>query len=812
MTNIIKNSFRFIAGGAIAAFIAFGILSESAQAANNTKLEQFTDKEIDGLLAKINTELATLRTLTSTYQNKLNSFKSKSYTYSLSQAEAERIAKQSVTGNTPIPVGDTYDGVVKKLTDKLMAQTRNQKYSDFIKWNNGAATRILRWTKEEQATASNPRFQINLSIDFSDTDLHWDKIAGKARKQAGIERNPQNGADKAVAMAEGIESDLMAVVRQHSIVKNLLTALNPGNYVTLSCAVELEEGEECPVDKVIYTVTNENGKAQTGASKGCVPLPVKYAQIQTCILCPLFNVILNTDQTIATKSFNALASSFRSLILIVLALFVAYHTLMVVSAFTKQDTPKYLSTLMVQGFKVLVAAWLLTDPAYVYNYVINPLMQAGLEFGIELMLDKDANTATFKGLTDEEMSAMPSGVIGQNLLASVMASIKLFNRTAAQMPAIGSSLMCISTHAAAHILPDFSMLIEGALVFAFGWLIILAASFYLLDSVVRFGIFCALLPFLIASWPFKVTKQYANAGWKIFMNAFFNFVMMGIIIGLNSELIAQGLTGSKGGMDELEAAINGSNVDELKELMDISGTDFLVLVACCLFAFKLVAQINDLASDISGGGGGTAIGSKIGGLAAQAVKKTAKVAAGAAGSVGGAVYEASDAKAKVDAMKGKILGGVASVGAKIGLGAKANPNGAGGPRPQNSGFNGGGNQGGGNQGGGNGNPNNGGSGGENGGNSDNTEGNDEKGELIATDPDGNQTFSKTGEDGSKDANTYDKNGNLRHATHTDAQGNGFTKHFDENGKMTSQEQWSRGKDGKNHGTYTDYTNGSIEEF
>ena len=730
MTTMIKNSFRFIAGGVIAMFLVLGMLPESAQAANNTKLEQFTDKEIDGLLAKINTELATLRTLTSTYQNKLNSFKSKSYTYSLSQAEALRIAKQSVTGNTPIPVGDTFDGVIQKLADKLMAQSRTQKYSDFIKWNNGAATRILRWTKEEQATASNPRFKINLSIDFSDTDLHWDKIAGKARKQAGIERNPQNGADKAVAMAEEIESDLAAVVRQHSIVKNLLTALNPGNYVTLSCAVELKDGEECPVDKIIYTVTNEDGQAQTGASKGCVPLPVKYAQIQTCILCPLFNVILNTDQTIATKSFNALASSFRSLILIVLALFVAYHTLMVVSAFTKQDTPKYLSTLMVQGFKVLVAAWLLTDPAYVYDYVINPLMQAGLEFGLELMLDGDNNTQTFKGLTDEEMSAMPSGVIGQNLLASVMASIKLFNRTAAQMPAIGSSLICISTHAAAHILPDFSMLIEGALVFAFGWLIILAASFYLLDSVVRFGIFCALLPFLIASWPFKVTKQYANAGWKIFMNAFFNFVMMGIIIGLNSELIAQGLTGSKGGMDELEAAINGSNVDELKELMDISGTDFLVLVACCLFAFKLVAQINDLASDISGGGGGTAIGSKIGGLAAQAVKKTAFAAAGAAGATGGAVYEASGAKAKVDNMKGKVLGGVASVGAKIGLGAKANPNGAGGPRPQGGGFNGGGNQGGGNggSGGGNGGGNqgggNGGSGGGNGGgNSGNQGGN-----------------------------------------------------------------------------------------
>lgn len=692
MTTIIKNSFRFIAGGVIALLIALCLQIEPVYASNSGKLENFTDKEIDRLVAKANAELETLKQLVSTYHNKVNSFKSKQYTYNYSEAEAEKLAKQLVS-RAQTAAGQDYDTILKRQINSIMEKSHTQKYSDFIKWNNGSMTKELKWNKEEKNTASNPRFGLNLSVDFSDTDLHWDKVAGKARKQASIERNPQNGANKAVAMAEEVEESLMAVIKQHSVVKNLLTALNPANYVTLSCAIELKEGEECPDNKVIYTVTNENGKAQTGASKGCVPLPVKYAQIQTCVLCPLFNVILNTDQTIATKSFNALASGFRNLILIVLALFVAYQTLMVVSAFTKQDTPKYLSTLMVQGFKVLVAALLLTDPSYIYDYVINPLMQAGLEFGLALMFSGDATTETFKGLASDELAAMPSGVIGQNLLASVMAAIRLFNRTAAQMPAIGSSLICISTHAAAHILPDFSMLLEGALVFAFGWLIVMAASFYLLDSVVRFGIFCALLPFLIASWPFKVTKQYANTGWKIFMNSFFNFVMMGLIIGLNAELISQGLTGSKGGVDELEAAINASNVDELKELMDISGTDFLVLVACCLFAFKLVGQINDLASDIAGGGGGTAIGGKIGGLAAQAVKKTAKAAAGAAGTVGGAVggaaYEASGAKAKVNELKDKVLGGVASVGAKVGLGSKANPNGAGGaPKPQGSGAQG----------------------------------------------------------------------------------------------------------------------------
>lgn len=667
MTTI-KNSFRFIAGGVLALFIVSGALTESAFAAGGKRLQDFSEEEVKELAAKANKELDSLKSLLNTYHSKVNSFKSKQYSYNYSEAEATKLARQSVAYSQ----GATNYGVnLQTLTENIMKQSHSKKYSDFISWSNGSMTKELSWTQEERVTASNPALNISLSADFSDTDLHWDKVAGKARKQAGIELNPQNGANKAVAMAEEIEDALRDVTRQHSEVKNLLAALNPANYVTKSCLAEVKEGEECPTDKTVYTVTNQSGTAQTGASKGCPPLPVKYAEIQTCVLCPLFTVILNTDQTIATKSFHALSGGFKNLILIVLALFVAYHTLMVVSAFTKQDTPKYLSTLMVQGFKVLVAALLLTDPSYIYNYVINPLMQAGLEFGLALMLKGDSTSDAFKGLAAAEQASMPSGVIGQNLLASVMAAIKLFNRTAAQMPAIGSSLVCISFHEARNILPDFSMFFEGVLVYGFGWLIVLAASFYLLDSVVRFGIFCALLPFLIASWPFKVTKQYANTGWKIFMNAFFNFVMMGLIIGLNSELISQGLTGGSGGIDELEAAINGSNVDDLKELMDISGSDFLVLVACCLFAFKLVGQINELASDIAGGGGGTAIGGKIGGLAAQAAKKTASVAGNVAGKSLGGLYEVSGAKAKVANVKDKVAGKIATLGMKKGSGGSS---------------------------------------------------------------------------------------------------------------------------------------------
>ena len=127
--------------------------------------------------------------------------------------------------------------------------------------------------------------------------------------------------------------------------------------------------------------------AEKGASAGCKTLASRHEELRACILCPLFKVILITDQSIATKAFDALSGGFRNVIVMVLGLVIAYHTLILVSSFTKQDTPKYIGTLLLQTFKVLVAVLLLTNHKYIYDYLINPLMLAGLEFGIALLFN-----------------------------------------------------------------------------------------------------------------------------------------------------------------------------------------------------------------------------------------------------------------------------------------------------------------------------------------------------------------------------------------------------------------------------------------
>ena len=411
------------------------------------------------------------------------------------------------------------------------------------------------------------------------------------------------------------------------------------------------------------TGVDDNGKAVSGTMRGCKPLPARYAEINNCILCGMFKVILRTDQSMATMSYGTLAKSFRNVIIIVLALFIAYQTLLTVSAVTKQDVAKYLQTILIQAFKVLVAALFLTNAVYVYNFIINPLMEAGLEFGLSVI---DSNVLTHLAAEAKAAEgAISQGVISQNLLAKVLGTIVLFSKEAAELPTIGSALICVSVHAAspAFGLPDFSMFLEGLITYAFGWCIALACCFYLLDSVVRFGIFCTLLPFLIACWPFKVTAKYTKAGWDIFMNTFFNFVMMGVVLTMTSELISQAMTGGTGGKEELERVLNDDAVAELKTMMSLDGTKFLVLIACCIFAFKLVGQIGDLANQVSQTSGPTAknsIGGHLGGLAAQGAKKVAGAGIKAAGKITGASGAIAGVKdrlaAKNDAIRNKLAG------------------------------------------------------------------------------------------------------------------------------------------------------------
>lgn len=397
-----------------------------------------------------------------------------------------------------------------------------------------------------------------------------------------------------------------------------------------------------PIAEYYFIMEGDKFQSITGVTRGCVPLPAKLAESRSCIYCPLFKTIFNAAQSMSTKAYDKLAGPLANVMLIGFAIVIAFMVLKNVSSFTKQDAPKFVTELLVNMFKVLVAYYMLKNANIVYGYIVGPVLKAGFEFGSSLLFAKNDSYLAACDVS-KTLQGVSNGVMPAYLYTNLDCFIKAVQAEVAVPQSVGSSLMCVARNAGKesigpvrNVLWDFGMMFQGFAIWVMGWIISLAFAFYLIDATIQLGIIGALMPFLIACWPFKATRNYTSKGWGIFMNTFFVYVFMGLVVSINVELLGQGLTGSKGGFDAIMKALNGNNVQELKELLDIGFAGFLVLVACCLFAFKLTGQASDLAGTMAGGGG-PKIGANIGGLAYGAATKgvqgTLKTGLGAAKAV-----------------------------------------------------------------------------------------------------------------------------------------------------------------------------------
>lgn len=441
--------------------------------------------------------------------------------------------------------------------------------------------------------------------------------------------------------------------------------------ITKAAAVyETPDGQKVYMDKDMKSIG--------GLMEGCIPLPLKLEQSRKCILCPLFVILFNTAQTMSIASYNALAAGFKNLLLIGFALYVAFVTLKQVSSFTKQDGPKYISDLLTMSFKILLAYLVLTHVQELYRLILEPLLNAAMEFGGSFLFrsaDSNSSSSFMACASATQLGdgvTIAKGYYSAGLFAKVDCFVRSVQQELAVATSIGSSLMCVAQNEASHWfgLPDLTMLFSGLIIWCFSWLVCLAFGFYLIDAVVRLGVVGGLMPFLIAAWPFKLTSQYTSTGWKMFMNTFFTFVFLGLVVSVNIELGLQAVTGGEGGYDKIMELVNANEVKPLVDIMSIGLMGLLFLILCCIFGFKLCGEAVSLASQMSGGQGGT-IGSHIASLGAGAAKWGAVNTGKAVGKTAKSVGEASGVNDKIrqgkEVVGRKMYNGMAAVGRRLGL-------------------------------------------------------------------------------------------------------------------------------------------------
>lgn len=385
--------------------------------------------------------------------------------------------------------------------------------------------------------------------------------------------------------------------------------------------------EACPNGSYEYTdpesgelKCQEDQVGEEGKDRGCTDLNTRLNETKKCIFCPLFKVLYDAAHTMAQTATDKTAIPIRNVLIVGFAVYIAFSALGYVSSFTKQDAPKYLTGLLAMAFKVLIAFLLLSNVAELYTLFINPLLMAGLDFGGNLLF---ANGAANLAACKAQASGSMEGILPAGLYQGLECYIKAIQEEIAFAQAAGGAIWCFGMKelSSLNMGSGFGLLGQGAVVYLCALLLSLAFAFYLIDTVVQLGIFGALLCFLIACWPFKITAGYSKAGLQLLMNAFFVFIFMGVVVSINVALITESL--ATGGLGGLEEALNQNNIDVVKEILDWSFGGFLILLCCTIFGFKFCAQASVLAGQFAGGGGAE-IGRNIGGMIASPIVRGGK--------------------------------------------------------------------------------------------------------------------------------------------------------------------------------------------
>ena len=408
---------------------------------------------------------------------------------------------------------------------------------------------------------------------------------------------------------------------------------------------------------------------------------------ELCLTCGLMAKILGGVQKISKNAFEAIDADLIKLLEIALLIYIGYLVLITVASPEAQKLSQFLTQLFTQGAKVAIAVLILTYPEALYDKVINPILEGGVDFGLAFSNIK-ANSEELgtmdiaigekirtEGAEYSKEFDMSSKYLHGDTLQKLVGANKNFSREAAMMPALGRCLICNSLNNLGAkrlwFIPRVSMLVTGVILLIFGVMIWLAIGFYILDCCLQLGIVAAMMSFFVACWPFKITSSYVKVGWNMFLNTFFNFIMMSVVIVTISQLTAAALP------EDLMQDINEDNVEMINNELNIIGLSVILLVITCLICLKLSTESGRLANKFAGGAQ-IKMGGDLGGLAGDMATKGAKAGLKTGGKavagVAGSAAEASGAKgalqAKGQAIKEKLGGGTKSQGASFKPGAQ----------------------------------------------------------------------------------------------------------------------------------------------
>lgn len=394
-----------------------------------------------------------------------------------------------------------------------------------------------------------------------------------------------------------------------------------------------------------------------------------------CLLCPIFDTLIEVSKETATLAWEVLASSLIPVVGIASAIYIAIYTLKLVGSFGKQTANDYMTGdkkgLLLFMFKAAVIIFLLsgasgygdiniiggvlgdylgigngTNKNFLVDQIISPLLKSGLEIGQALAV-KSGNGVSFDFYSNSVLGALdsvfrsPWGVVFEMIKKAVYG----FNAVTYEPVALGQAMMCNALEDTYNPLKwYYLMLTYGFILFIFGWLLTLGIGFYIVDMIIDLMFAAVLLPIGVACAISGKTVKYTKKIWGLFVNIFFYFVMLGIILGITMRVIdlclgrgveevsdAASAVAATGGalanfLTNYQERVDSNEIKALSEALWSNG-NLLYTIICLSVITMLISQTKQLAGKISDGtslsGAGAKISADVSQHAMYAAKKSA---------------------------------------------------------------------------------------------------------------------------------------------------------------------------------------------
>ena len=339
------------------------------------------------------------------------------------------------------------------------------------------------------------------------------------------------------------------------------------------------------------------------SNEACHIDQLKEKYVGTCYSCVVVSAIISTFMAVANLAEPLMQDAGTKLLLIGMMIWIPIYILGKLSSFVSLEPMKMAQELLTFFFKCLLAYTLITSGLKtISTLIVNPLLVAGADYGIAIIDTVMPEKLNIDGVTEDNKSyrIAASNSIDRKVFDRIMTISKKADAAVSLNFVIGNALFCHSYHAGAisfkipitettsipFYFPDFWLMLCGAVIWFFAFMVVMGINFYLLDLSFKIGFALMALPITLGLWPFNKFKSKFVECVKIIINAAGTFMFLGISTGITIVLISSAL----GGTERLLKEINENNQEYVSQLFSLTGSSFLIILFAFFYSHNLISE------------------------------------------------------------------------------------------------------------------------------------------------------------------------------------------------------------------------------